>query len=169
MGYVVVVMGVSGSGKTTVGKSLAAELGAAFVDADDYHSPQSIEKMASGIALDDNDRLPWLALLRGVIDDHLATGTSLVLACSAMKQVYRDQLAAQDPQVHFVFLKGDYDTIARRLEEREGHYMKADMLQSQFDALEEPADAVMVDADAGPSEIVARALEGLVARRFRTS
>ena len=169
MAYAVVVMGVSGSGKTTVGQALAAELGAAFVDGDDHHSPQSIEKMAAGVALDDEDRSPWLAGLRGLMVEHLAAGTSLVLACSAMKQAYRLELAAADRRVHFVFLRADYATITPRLEEREGHFMKADMLQGQFDALEEPADAVIVDAGIEPEEIVAQALAGLTARGVTTS
>ena len=167
--YAVVVMGVSGSGKTTVGKALAAELEAAFVDGDDHHSTESIEKMATGVALSDDDRRPWLARLRGLIEDHLLAGTPLVLACSAMKQAYRDELAAGDPQVHFVFLQSNYPTIARRVGERQGHFMKADMLQSQFDALEQPADAINLDAEADIGEIVALALDGLVARGVRTS
>ena len=169
MPYVVVVMGVSGSGKTTVGRSLARELGVAFVDADDHHSAESIEKMAAGIALDDQDRVPWLARLRGLIEDHIAASASLVLACSAMKQAYRHQLAAGDPAVHFVFLRADHSTIERRLQQRQGHFMKAAMLQSQFAAMEEPADAVVVDADAEPSEIVARVLEGLEVRGIERS
>lgn len=169
MGYVVVVMGVAGSGKTTVGRALAEELGAEFVDGDGHHSAANIAKMSAGAALDDQDRRPWLATLRRLIEDHVAAGTPLVLACSAIKQAYRHQLAGDDKDVHFVFLKGDYATIARRLDDREGHFMKAGMLQSQFDALEEPADAIVVDAGVEPIEMVARALEGLSARGIRTS
>lgn len=169
MGYAVVVIGVSGSGKTTAGKALAAELGATFVDGDDHHSPESIERMASGIALNDEDRRPWLAGLRELINDHLVAGTPLVLACSAVKQRYRDQLAAGDPRVHFVYLQSDYATITRRLADRQGHFMKANMLASQFDALEEPADAITVDAGAERHEIIALAMGGLLARGVRTS
>ncbi len=169
MGYAVVVMGVSGTGKTTVGKALAASLGAVFIDGDDQHSPESIRKMATGIALDDDDRGPWLSRLRALIEDHLVSGMPVVVACSAMKQAYRDQLGAGDPRVHFVFLQGDLATIARRMRQREGHFMKADMLQSQLDALERPADAITVDTDAEPAAIVALALQGLVARGVRTS
>jgi gluconokinase len=104
-----------------------------------------------------------------LIKDHLVAGTPLVLACSAVKQRYRDRLAAGDPRVHFVYLQSDYATIARRLAARRGHFMKADMMQSQFDALEQPADAINLDAEAEIGEIVALALDGLVARGVRTA
>jgi gluconokinase len=143
---IVVLMGVSGSGKTTVGRSLAAELGWTFLDADDFHPQASVEKMAAGIALTDADRLPWLDRLAEEIRWETARGRDVVLACSALKQVYRERLtqgARQD--LVFVYLKGDATTIESRLASRSGHYMPASLLASQFAALEEPAGAIVVD------------------------
>src|SRR2546425_4121644 len=142
----VVLMGVSGSGKTTVGRSLAAELGWTFLDADDFHSQASIAKMAAGIALTDDDRFPWLDRLAEEIRAETARGRDVVLACSALKQAYRERLAQGARQdLVFVYLKGDATTIEPRLALRSGHYMPASLLASQFAALEEPAGAIVVD------------------------
>lgn len=151
---VVLLMGVTGSGKTTVGLALAQSLGWQFVDADDFHSPANIAKMRAGIALDDSDRTPWLAVLHTAIVGWLQAGASVVLACSALKQVYREQLVVS-PEVRLVYLRGEPEAISRRLSERPGHYMNPDLLASQFATLEEPHDAAVVDINATVSKIVA--------------
>lgn len=134
----IVVMGVSGSGKTTVGRALAAAIGAKFYDGDDFHPPENIARMSSGIPLDDTDRQPWLERLRDLIAEHVAQNEDIVVACSALKRSYRDLLREGNDGLRFVYLKGTFEDIWQRMQEREGHYMKAEMLQSQFDALEEP-------------------------------
>lgn len=133
-----VVMGVSGCGKTTIGEGLADYLGCSFYDGDNYHPPQNVAKMASGIPLDDMDRAPWLAALAKILSDHAAKGETAVLACSALKRSYRKQLHVNE-DVHFIFLEGDFDLIWQRMQARQNHYMKADMLRSQFETLEPPA------------------------------
>jgi carbohydrate kinase (thermoresistant glucokinase family) len=145
---VFVFIGVSGSGKTTVGRLLAAELDCPFYDADDFHPPENIAKMANGIPLDDNDRAPWLARLAEMIQYHLDREETVVLACSALKKSYRDQLRVSD-QVKFIFLDGDFDLIWQRMHTRENHYMKSDMLRSQYDDLEPPTtgEAMRVSID----------------------
>lgn len=159
---VVIVMGVAGSGKTTVGTALAAALGWRFVDADDQHSPASIAKMARGEALDDADRWPWLDRLRAIIDGALVGASAgesrLVLACSALKASYRARLAGGDagPRVRFVYLAGTAELFHARLAGRAGHFMKAGMLDSQFAALEPPADAITVDAALPVAQIVSQ-------------
>lgn len=140
-----ILMGVSGSGKTAVGKWLSQELNWPFFDGDDFHPKENVAKMAAGIPLDDDDRIPWLLNLHDIIADHLAQGKSLLLACSALKQTYRDLLLDGNPNTRFVHLKGDFGLIMSRMQERAGHYMKPEMLQSQFETLEEPADALTVD------------------------
>lgn len=152
---VVVLMGVSGSGKTTVGKLLADELGWAFVEADDYHPPANIEKMGRGEPLTDDDRRPWLDALRDRIGEACGRGENVVLACSALKHVHRDHLEPENPAcVRYVHLEGSKDLIRRRLEAREGHFLDPDLLDSQFEALEAPTDAPRVDI-APPPEVVA--------------
>ena len=136
---VVIVMGVAGSGKSTVGALLAARNGGDFYDADDFHSPENIAKMAAGIPLDDADRAPWLARLRAEVVDATPTGEFAVLACSALKRAYRETLGVGTAGVALVYLKGDAGTLGERLGNRAGHYMKAGMLASQFAALEEPS------------------------------
>jgi gluconokinase len=152
---VVVLMGVSGTGKTEVGTRLAKALGGEFVEGDDYHPPANIEKMRSGVPLDDADRQPWLETLSREIGKWLDAGKTVVLACSALKQRYRDILKAGRPGVRFVHLEGDPDLIRSRLAKRRGHYMPASLLDSQFAALEEPRDAITVRVDGTPDEIVA--------------
>jgi gluconokinase len=141
----VVLMGVSGCGKTSVGKELSRILGWPFLDGDEFHPPENVTKMASGNPLDDADRVPWLRNLHDLITEHLTKGQSLLLACSALKQKYRDQLAEGNPDTIFVYLKGDFDLIFRRMQSREGHYMKPEMLKSQFATLEEPSEALIID------------------------
>jgi len=137
-------MGVAGSGKSTIGKAVAEDLGWSFYDADDHHPPRNIAKMSSGEALTDEDRAPWLAALRDVRDVLLDRGESVVLACSALRADFRDQLLGRTDAM-LVYLKGDSDLIERRMESRRGHYMGPELLESQFDALEEPEDAFVVD------------------------
>jgi gluconokinase len=157
---VIVLMGVSGSGKTTIGAQLASELGWPFADGDDYHSASNIEKMRNGIPLTDADRGPWLEALRSLIAKWIADGTSGVLACSALKQAYREKLEA-GPEVHFVFLTASPEVLRARLHRREGHYMKEEMLQSQLATLELPDNAVAVDVSGSIAETVKQVREKL--------
>jgi gluconokinase len=138
-------MGVSGSGKTAVGELLSQKLGWPFFDGDDFHPKENVAKMAAGIPLDDDDRIPWLLNLHDLIADRLAQGKPLLLACSALKQTYRDLLLEGNPNTLFVHLKGDFGLIMSRMQARAGHYMKPEMLHSQFETLEEPIDALTVD------------------------
>jgi len=151
-------MGVSGCGKTTIGLLLAERLGWPFYDGDDYHPAANVEKMSRGIPLDDEDRKGWLTTLAGLIEEHLQKGQSMVLACSALKQAYRDRLYLDPAQVRFVYLKGSYELIHARIQNRPWHYMKPDMLPSQFAALEEPKDALTIDVGQPPDEIVRQIL-----------
>jgi gluconokinase len=155
---VVLLMGVAGAGKTTVGTRLASELGWEFADADDYHPAVNVEKMRNGIPLTDEDRWPWLERLQAVITEWIRTGKSGVLACSALKQVYRDKLMP-GPAVRVVYLKGDAELFRERLRGRSGHYMKEKMLESQLTTLEEPAGAIIVDAGE-PAEKVVKEILG---------
>jgi gluconokinase len=149
----VILMGVSGSGKTTIGRLLTAQLGWDYIEGDDYHPPENIQKMAGGIPLNDSDRQPWLEKLHDILRAHARTQQPVVLACSALKRRYRQTLAAGLPEVHFVYLKGNNALIARRLAGCPRHYMKAGMLASQFEALQEPEDALTVDITQSPQEI----------------
>jgi gluconokinase len=149
----VIMMGVSGSGKTTIGKAIAARMGYRFYDGDDFHPPSNIAKMAAGIALTDEDRALWLATLAALIRSDLQRGQSGVLACSALKEKYREVLRVDSAQVKFVYLKGSYEVIRARLESRPAHYLKPALLRSQFDTLEEPSDALIVDIVKAPGEI----------------
>jgi len=151
---VILVMGVAGSGKTTIAKALADELGATLLDADDFHSPANVAKMARGEALDDSDREGWLTALRARIDEVLAQKGRAVLACSALKQAYRDKLGVGSLGIVLVYLKGSFEMFHERLHQRTGHFMKDSMLASQFAALEEPTDAIIVDAAESPDQIV---------------
>lgn len=152
---VILVMGVAGSGKTTVGGRLARELGWAFHDGDDFHPPANVEKMRSGVPLTDADRLPWLTELRRVIDRCLAAGEDAVIACSALKDSYRRLLGAGRPGVALVYLRGGAGLIERRLAARQGHFMPPRLLESQLAALEEPAEALALDAALDPASLVA--------------
>ncbi|PTL79909.1 gluconokinase [Vitiosangium sp. GDMCC 1.1324] len=162
---VVIVMGVSGSGKTTVGKRLAEVLGWRFVDADDVHPPGNIAKMTAGIPLTDEDRAPWLARLRDVVQRALESGESLMLACSALKRPYRELLTVDPRQVRWVYLHAPRELIAERLKQRRGHYMPSTLLDSQLAALEAPEDALSVDVSADPDAVVDTVLRGLGLQR----
>jgi gluconokinase len=137
-------MGVSGSGKSTIGALLAADLGCTFLEGDSFHPVANIQKMSKGIPLTDQDRAPWLAAIRVRLKESFARGENLVIACSALKQQYRDYLSARTP-VTWVYLKGSEEMIRSRLEHRQEHFMKAKMLASQFADLEEPTSAIVVD------------------------
>ncbi len=138
-------MGVSGSGKSTLGRALAGELGWEFFDADDFHSVENISKMAAGIPLTDSDRAPWLEALNHQLKSTRTANRHPVLACSALKEIYRAQLLNGVEGIATIFLKGSYELIRSRLQTREGHYMKENMLRSQFETLEEPQGAVILD------------------------
>jgi gluconokinase len=150
---ILVIMGVAGAGKTTIGSLLAAELGWTFADADSYHSAENIKKMSAGEPLTDEDRGPWLASLRGLIQNWLIEKENAVLACSALRKSYREQLQVS-PEVKIIYLRGSLPLIHHRLLQRSGHYMDTELLQSQFDTLEEPSDALIFDVSAEPAEIV---------------
>ena len=154
-----IVMGVSGCGKSSVGKALAQSLGWDFYDADDFHPPQNVAKMAGGIPLDDSDRAPWLALLNELISSSLKEDKPGMLACSALKERYRQQLMDGNDGVQIVYLKGSYDLIWSRMEKRTDHYMKPHMLKSQFDALEEPTNALTIDISVSVDDIVKEILK----------
>lgn len=158
---IVVVMGVAGAGKTTVGRLLAARLGAEFLDADDFHPVANVEKMRVGAALTDEDRWPWLARLNGVLRECEARGAAAVLACSALKASYRDVLLDELADARLVYLRGSRETIAARLAARRGHYMNPALLDSQFAALEEPAEAIVAEVDADLTSVVAFLVERL--------
>jgi len=153
---VIIVMGVAGCGKSTIGARLAARGGGSFHDADDFHPPANIAKMAAGQPLDDRDRAPWLARLRREVIDPAPAGGLAVLACSALKKIYREQLGVGTADVALVYLKGDTATLTSRLAARPNHYMKAGMLESQLATLEEPspAEGITVGIDSSAEEIV---------------
>lgn len=150
-------MGVAGSGKTTIAQMLSRKMEVPYLEADDFHPESNRLKMQSGIPLIDEDREPWLQMLHKEGRQYLRHGQSVVMACSALKKSYRDMLSKGiERQVTFVFLKGDFDLFYRRMEERSGHFMPASLLKSQFDALEEPQNAVVVCASKSPEEVVAQ-------------
>ena len=153
---VVILAGVTGSGKTTIGRLLAQELGWKFYDADAFHTAANVGKMQRGIPLDDEDRRPWLDSLRALVEDSLARGEHAVLACSALKAAYRRHLRVSD-EVALVHLDADYALIAGRLAHRREHFMNPSLVRSQFDALEPPSkdEALVVDASRAPASIVA--------------
>jgi gluconokinase len=154
-----IIMGVSGCGKTNVGQSLAAQLGWDFYDADDFHPTENVAKMAQGIPLNDSDRAPWLAVLHDLISSSLKKDRPGVLACSALKERYRQQLLNDNADVQLVYLKGSYDLIWSRMSARKDHYMKPHMLRSQFETLEEPQNALTVEISMPVEEIVKEILK----------
>lgn len=157
-------MGVSGCGKTTVGRALAGRLGCEFLDADDFHPPENVAKMRGGTPLTDADRAGWLDRLRTEIETRLQAGTNAVLACSALRETYRSRLRRPGEPVHLAYLRGDFDTIAARLAGRSGHYMPPALLRSQFATLEEPgAEAIVVPVELPADQAAARILGVIMA------
>ena len=158
-GRIIVVMGVSGCGKTTVGKLVADGLNCEFIEGDEFHSPKNIAKMATGQSLDDDDRRGWLVSLNQKLREILVADSLAVLSCSALKEIYREWLTdGFSTRILFIFIKGDFNEINQRMEEREGHYMKANMLAGQFDALEQPAGVPTFDLAIGSTEIARQVL-----------
>jgi gluconokinase len=153
---VILIMGVAGSGKTTIGQKLAAALGWSFRDADEFHPRENIAKMSSGIALTDEDRAPWLAAIRAHINACLARGESAVVTCSALKENYRRVVVSDPANVKLVHLTGDFNLILERMMQRSDHFMKPEMLRSQFAALEPPHNALQADIAQPPEAIVAQ-------------
>jgi len=149
-------MGVAGSGKTTVGRTLADTLGWSFRDADEFHPAANVAKMSTGQPLTDDDRSPWLAAIRAHIDDHLARGANTVVTCSALKERYRAALGVDPTRVKLIYLTGDPTLLAARIAGRRDHFMKPEMLSSQLAALEPPRDALTVDIAGSPDAIVAK-------------
>lgn|SRR5690625_2865122 len=163
----VVVMGVSGSGKTTLAKLLSEELGWPLAEADDFHSSANIEKMRSGTPLTDEDRWPWLRNIRDWMTEQHAAGRNTLVACSALRRVYRDVLREAEGHVSFVLLEGDFETLEARLLARKGHFMGATLLNSQLDTLEkfdDDEEGFVLDAERPPEELLAATIEALELR-----
>jgi len=158
---ILIIMGVAGSGKTTVGQLLAEQLSWTFRDADEFHPASNIEKMSQAIALEDADRATWLAGMRSAIETWLRENTNAVLTCSCLKAAYRQTLVVDPARVRFVYLKGSLDLIAARLRQRTHHFMKADLLQTQFAILEEPQDAIIADVSDPPAVTVTKIRKAL--------
>ena len=158
---IILVMGVSGSGKTTIGEKLAESLGWEFRDADNFHPRENIDKMRNGIALTDADRLPWLQKMQDVIKQRLSEHINIVITCSALKESYRQMLLVDGESVKLVYLKGSFELIQQRLKERKNHFMSEKLLKSQFDILEEPLDAITVDISQQLEDIVREIVEKL--------
>lgn len=161
MAIAIILIGVSGCGKSSVGNGLADKLNWPFYDGDDYHPQSNIDKMAQGLPLNDSDRQPWLERLHDLIAEHLNEKKSLIMACSALKSKYRQTLAGGRSNVKFVYLAGSFDLIYRRMQKRRKHYMKAEMLHSQFADLELPQNALTVLVDQPVDAIVAEIIENL--------
>ena len=165
---IVCIMGVAGAGKSTVGELLAAELRCKFLDGDTLHPPENIQKMTIGIPLTDADRAPWLAAIHNHMVDSLQRNESLVVACSALKQRYRNTLSEAVPLV-WVYLKGSEEMIRKRLLERQHHFMKTNMLASQFADLEEPTGAITIDVAVAPSDAVRQIVNALSSKPAKAS
>ena len=154
-------MGVAGSGKTAVGKGVAARLNWLFLDADDFHPAANIEKMKHGIPLNDQDRIPWLRALRDELRRLLAEGRSVILACSALKESYRKLLSDDVAPMSFVLLDVDQETIRERLQHRSAHFFPKELMNSQFAALEKPKDAIIIDARKSLDEVTDRVVQAI--------
>ena len=161
MAMAIVLMGVSGCGKTRIGEALTQTMGWPFYDGDDYHPKANIDKMSQGMPLNDVDRQPWLEELHKIIREHLDRGIDVIVSCSALKAKYRETLRGDLETVRFVHLAGSAELIYERLQHRNGHFMKAEMLQSQFADLEIPQDALSVSIDQPVNKVVAEIVEKL--------
>lgn len=159
---VVVIIGPMGCGKTTIGQVLATRLSWQFYDADDFHPEANKKKMAQGVPLEDSDREPWLNILHQIIQEHLADGRSMILACSALKKKYRRMLGIDQQQVFSIFLKGSYSLLEQRIAGRSHQFMAKDLLQSQLDTLEEPDSGLTVDIAGTPEEICQTIIDQLM-------
>ena len=161
---VIVVMGVAGSGKSTIAADLARRLEWRFAEGDAFHPAQNVRKMRSGIPLTDADRAPWLDAIAAWIRETRNRGEQCVVACSALKRAYRERIAADRDDVRFVYLRGPYELVAQRMATREGHYMPLGLLRSQYDTLEEPGDEenpIVISIDRPPGEICAAIVDAL--------
>jgi len=157
----IILMGVAGSGKTAVGSRGAKRLGWLFLDADDFHPPANVEKMKRGIPLDDNDRAPWLERMHSELRRQIDEGHSVLLACSALKDSYRETLKDHLPEVRFVFLNVDRSTLLERLQRRQAHFFPKELLDSQLATLEAPHDAFVVNANGPIEEVVNSIVEAI--------
>lgn len=155
-------MGVSGSGKTSIGQSLSSELGWSFFDGDDYHPPKNVQKMSQGIPLSDEDRFQWLENLSKLLHEKLLAGENIILACSALQRSYRQQLRLNRTDLSFIYLEGDFELIWKRMQSRPDHYMKPGMLESQFEILEPPENALIIEIDRPVPEIVQEIINSIV-------
>lgn len=159
---VLVVMGVSGSGKTTIAREFARVSGWKFADADHFHTPQNIRKMTAGIPLSDSDRSPWLENLRDFLKKSAESGTRVALACSALKRNYRESMSGDQRQVRWAYLHGEFDLIMERIRRRKDHFMNPCLLRSQFESLEAPADAIRCDIRLPVTELVAHLRKAII-------
>ena len=159
-----IVMGVSGSGKTTVGKAVSNKFGWKYYEGDEYHPAENVEKMKNWIPLNDEDRLPWLLSLRKVVEEAISKRENIVISCSALKEAYRKILKVSE-EVKFIYLKGSYDLIRKRMEERIPHFFKPEMLKSQFDVLKEPQQAIEIDISKSSESIIGDLIDKINAVR----
>ncbi len=161
---ILLVIGVSGSGKSTIAKELARRLKLEFLEGDDFHSQEEIAKMASGHALTDQDRWPWLERIHAALESHVLTGKGTVVACSGLRKVYRQRLIGDIPGARLVYLKGSHDVIAARMHRRKNHFMPASLLDSQFETLEEPGpeeNPIIVSVEGNEEDTIAAIEAGL--------
>lgn len=161
MESVLILMGVSGTGKSTIGQALSEKLNWPYFEGDKFHSPANVEKMRAGIPLNDDDRGPWLLSIRTAIEEHLASAGSAIFACSALKASYREILQKEDKRIKFIFLHASYELILSRMNSRKHEYMPASLLKSQFETLEEPKNAIKVSVNQAVDKIVEEILEKL--------
>lgn len=164
-GNVFILMGVSSTGKSSIGKAVADQLKLKFIDGDDLHPRANILKMAQGMPLDDNDRIPWLERINDAVFSLTQKNEQGIIICSALKKAYRDRIRQGNQNVYFVFLHGEFEVVLDRMRQRQGHFMKAEMLKSQFETLEIPQSdengVIFIDIDAPFEQVVARCIQGI--------